>query len=676
VERWTYRPELDGLRSVAVYLVVLFHCGIAAFGGGFVGVDLFFVLSGFLVSHVIWAEVDRSGSFRLGWFYSRRVRRLLPAAVLVIVVTAAVQLLVASAPQRHGMVRDGQAALVYLSNWQFIADARDYFAAETSGSSPFLHFWSLSIEEQFYVVLPLVLLALLRLRRHATVVLFLLTAVVAGSVALQVVHARTDPTYAYYATETRVYQLAAGVLLALLTRLFEWPRLVGIPLAVIGVAGSGVTGSGLLDLTPSARGIVAAGCSVAAIAGLYAAPEGPAARLLALPLPRYLGQISYGTYLWHWPVILVARQVFDTSPVVVAAIAGSVATGLAALSYEVFERPIRRAKPLDPFRWPVVAGGLVGSLVAAIAVLPPVLHSDARPVLANPSSGDLSALAKVAAWVNDPIPSGLDLTGALADVPDAGTPCTADDLSVCVRVEGSGPRVLLVGDSQAAMFVSAFESLAKDHDFTLLTNILRGCGWQAGLQQADVRPDKRAECTQARDTFYADVLPRLDVDVVVTVSLSRSESMWDSLLLDPGGPAGETLAQRHERTATATATLIHDAGAKLVMVKALLGTNGYDKEGPDPLDCLARAARLGDCAVVPPLAKPFTDGILDAIAASSPEDAATVDLNPVLCPGAPVCEPVIDGTVVWKDPDHVTGTFLVQHRAAIWDRLVATGFLG
>ena len=122
------------------------------------------MLSGFLVSHVIWAEVDRSGSFRLGWFYARRVRRLLPAAVLVIVVTAAVQLLVASAPQRSGMVRDAQSALVYLSNWHFIADSRDYFAADAVDASPFLHFWSLSIEEQFYVVLPLALLLLLRLR--------------------------------------------------------------------------------------------------------------------------------------------------------------------------------------------------------------------------------------------------------------------------------------------------------------------------------------------------------------------------------------------------------------------------------------------------------------------------------------------------------------------------------
>lgn len=670
--RWTYRPELDGLRSVAVYLVLLFHAGTTAFGGGFVGVDLFFVLSGFLVSHVIWAEVDRAGTFHLGWFYARRVRRLLPAAVLVIVATAAIQLLVASSPQRAGMVRDGQSALVYLSNWQFIADARDYFAADGTDTSPFLHFWSLSIEEQFYVVLPLLLLLLMRLRRHTSVMLLVLSGLVASSVALQVWHAQSDPTYAYYATETRVYQLAAGVLLALITRLFEIRGRLGIALAVLGVAGIVVVGSGLVDVTPSNRGLLATAAAVAAIAGLYAAPNGPAARLLALPMPRYLGQISYGTYLWHWPVILVTREVFAVRPLVVAAIAGLMATGLAALSYEVFERPIRRAKPLDRFPWPVVATGLVASALAAALVLPPVLGAAVRPALANPSAGDLSAIAADATWVEEPVPGDLDLTGALADVPDAGVPCTVADLQVCVRVTGTGPRVLLVGDSQAAMFVTAFKSLAADHDFTLLTNIVRGCGWQAGLIEGQSKLG--VECEEARDRFYTDVLPILDVDLVVTVSLSRAEAMWVDVFTNPDDPNSPTLEQRHYETAKNTAAMIHAAGARLIMVKALLGTSGYEKGGPDPLDCLARATHLGDCAVVPPLEKPFTDGFLDAIAATTDETAA-LDLNPVLCPDAPLCRPVIDGTVVWKDPDHVTGTYLDQHREAIWERITRTGLV-
>ena len=142
---------------------------------------------------------------------------------------------------------------------------------------------------------------------------------------------------------------------------------------------------------------------------------------------------------------------------------------------------------LDPFRWTVVGAGLTASVLAAVLVLPPILHANVKPVLANPSAGDLSAIAADAAWVDEPVPDDLDLTAALDDVPDAGVPCTADDLEVCVRVTGTGPRVLLVGDSQAAMFVDALESLAREHDFTLLTNVVRGCGWQAGLVQDATR---------------------------------------------------------------------------------------------------------------------------------------------------------------------------------------------
>jgi hypothetical protein len=198
---------------------------------------------------------------------------------------------------------------------------------------------------------------------------------------------------------------------------------------------------------------------------------------------------------------------------------------------------------------------------------------------------------------------------------------------------------------------------------------VRGCGWQADLVPM---------CSSELETFYTDVLPALDVDVVVAVSLSRGEPVWQERLADPGRPAGETLAELHVRTAAETAEDIEQAGAagaRLVMVKALLGTDGYKRSGSDPLDCLARASRLGECAVIAPLEKPFTDGILDALAATAPDQAATLDLNPVLCPDAPICRPVMDRTVVWKDPDHVTGTFLDEQREGIWERLTDTGLL-
>ena len=162
-----YRPELDGVRAVAVYLVVAFHAGVGVVSGGFVGVDLFFVLSGFLVSGVILREVDERGTFSLRHFYSRRVRRLLPAALVVVVAAAALEVLTTSVATRAEYVDDARAALLYVANWQFILDARDYFSP-VDDASPFLHFWSLSIEEQFYVGFPLLVLLALRWSRSGT----------------------------------------------------------------------------------------------------------------------------------------------------------------------------------------------------------------------------------------------------------------------------------------------------------------------------------------------------------------------------------------------------------------------------------------------------------------------------------------------------------------------------
>ena len=398
---WGYRPQLDGLRSVAVYLVVLFHAQAVRFQGGFIGVDLFFVLSGFLVTTVIVAEVDERDRFSLGGFYARRVRRLLPAAVVAIAVTCLVQLLVATEPTRLAMVRDAQAALLYVANWQFIADADDYFGNGIDGS-PFLHYWSLSIEEQFYIVYPLVLFAVLvRARWSRRRVAVLLAALAGASAVWQVVAAGSDVNYAYYATQTRIYQPLVGCVLALvvwdLTHRSErsdrsdgdaprsW-RGAGA-LAALGTVGVLALATDLVDVSQSARGLLCTVAAGAAVVGVVLAPRSATSWVLSLSWPRYLGQISYGTYLWHWPVLLVLAEVFEVRPLVLAALAAAIATGLAALSYQVLETPIRRAKPLGRVPWPVVASGLALSLVVAALVVPTVLESDQRPALTASGAG-------------------------------------------------------------------------------------------------------------------------------------------------------------------------------------------------------------------------------------------------------------------------------------------------
>ena len=279
---WGYRPQLDGLRCLAVYLVLLFHAQSVRFGGGFIGVDLFFVLSGFLVTTVIIAEIDEHDRFSLGGFYARRVRRLLPAAVLAIAVTCLIQLLVATEPTRLAMVRDAQAALLYVANWQFIHEANDYFGSGISGS-PFLHFWSLSIEEQFYIAYPLIVfLVLVRLRWSRQRLMVLLAVLAAISIAWQVVAAASDVNYAYYATQTRIYQPLVGCVLALLMwelthrtadsraaapqadRSARWAGVLG----ALGVLGVLVLATDLVDVSQSVRGLLSTVAAGAAIIGV------------------------------------------------------------------------------------------------------------------------------------------------------------------------------------------------------------------------------------------------------------------------------------------------------------------------------------------------------------------------------------------------------------------------
>ena len=678
-----YRPELDGLRSIAVYLVVVYHAGVGALGGGFVGVDLFFVLSGFLVTGVILREVDQRGTFSLGGFYARRVRRLLPAALLVVVATAAVQVLVSSIATRVDLIGDARASLLYVANWHFIAESGDYFAQDDA-PSPFLHFWSLAIEEQFYVVFPLLVLLVLRFaRRPVRALVVAVGAVAVASLGLQLWRASSDAGYAYYATETRVYQLAAGVGLTLVLRRWQGrprePRAgridrVGTPVAVVGLVGLLLVATARVDVSASVRGLLATAAAVLLIAGLSFAPRGPIARGLALPLPRYLGQVSYATYLWHWPVILVLIRVMDADPWVVAVLGATLATSLAALSGQVLETPVRRSALLDRRRWSVAAAGVALSAVVALVVVAPVLELDRRPVIA--AAGATPGATGIAG-LDQPVPD-VDLVAARADTGQVTRDaCTVDALDACTRVEGGEPHVLLVGDSQAEGLTDTFASLAREQGFTLSTNVKGGCPWQA--DQVNTREGTDAEgqarCTEVRDDFYADVLPLMDVDVVVVVGLSRSDEYWETRLTSPGGPPGESLDELQLRTTRATAAMILDAAPRLVIVDSIFGTDGYGLEGFDPIECLAAAQTLGECAVEPPRERPAVDDVYGVLDTEQP-DIATVDLTDVVCPDRPLCRPVEDGIVVWADRDHVTSSWYLARRADIWSRLQATGFLG
>jgi peptidoglycan/LPS O-acetylase OafA/YrhL len=359
-----HRSDLDGLRTVAVYLVLMFHAGLSWFAGGYVGVDMFFCLSGFLVTSVLMTELQTTGSLRVGRFYSRRVRRLLPAAVVVVIATCLTFMLLWSVVRRASIVGDAVSALLYYANFHFLSATGDYFATDID-KSPFLHFWSLSIEEQFYAFFPVLLLLLYRFgrSRRRYVVLGGLGFLMVVSLADQIWFASRNVDRAYYGTDTRLYQLLAG---ALLTGVFAFTsrrmrRGHAHLLAVAGIVGVVVVATGVVDLSPSWRGIGATAGSILLLGGLAQAEGSPLSRLLALKPMAYLGRISYGTYLWHWPVIVALKTVLDAGPLPIALLAFAIASGLAALSAELLELPIRRTPRLDPVTWPVVVAGLAAS---------------------------------------------------------------------------------------------------------------------------------------------------------------------------------------------------------------------------------------------------------------------------------------------------------------------------
>ncbi len=679
--RWAHRPALDGLRTLAVYAVVLYHCGVSVVAGGFIGVDLFFVLSGFLVTSVLLTEMHNTGRIRIGRFYARRVRRLLPAALAVVLATSALFAVITTASERLTWGGDARAALLYVSNWRFISSESDYFGADTS-QSPFLHFWSLSIEEQFYLGLPLLLILLFRLRRRwYPAVLTGLGLLLVASIGMQIYWAQVNATHAYYGTDARVYQLLLGAVAALVWResvlavvgddpqrepgpLNAGDRIRGA-IAWLLLAGLLVVGSSLLDLSVSWRGLLAAFLSMALVWALTDEWSRSLTRLFALPTLTYLGRISYGTYLWHWPMVLAFGLVLDTQPWVLAVIVGLTATGMAALSHTVLESPIRRPSWLDTVPVPCIAAGLTASLVLGLGVAPRLLDGQTRPQLVA------SSVARVVhSGAPEPVPAGIDFAKYAADLGMDPDQCTAEDLTSCRLNQGAGANVMLIGDSHARQFSGTLAKLASEHDFTLYTAGVGGCLWQWGIRDRGRDWDEKG-CVANRQALYEDLLTRLRIDVVVLVQRNRDQpDPWASRLY-ADGVSGD-LEEVHQVTVTRTLDRLHELGIKTVIVSSMLAPE--DSGVGNPLTCLESATDAASCQVPVPEQPPLMDALYrsDIIGRS---DQALIDINPVMCSAWPVCS-ALDGDVpVWRDSQHFTSKALMKHRSGIWRLLSGTGFL-
>lgn len=668
-----YRPALDGLRALAVYMVLGFHSELGLLSDGFVGVDLFFVLSGYLVTGVLLSEFETEGSISLGRFYERRVRRLLPAALVLVAAVVVSAVLVAPTVERSSLVSDARAALLYHANWHFLVASQDYFAASAE-SSPLLHFWSLAIEEQFYVVFPILLIVLLKWTGHRGRLGLAFGVLLLLGVLRQIQVASNNQGAAYYATDARLYQILAGVVLAVFG-----VRWVGTRLAFIagwsGAAGLLLLASGQLDLSVSATGLVATCASVILITGLDARRSGWLPRALGADLPRYLGTLSYGTYLWHWPVIVVIARYVTMPAAALAALVALLSTGLAAISAQVIERPLRRrsphasraarTEPVASLR--VIVIGVGASALLALVVAPGLLRSQRAPVVEAVTpppvieiDGEGELQAQLDAQVADLVSvlSWPDFDGEHADWyadPECG------QYELC-RVREGAPEILVFGDSNSLMWLPALEVIADRRGLGLSISWSGGCPWQFGL----IASDRTSTCPDAQQRFLDD-LEVVEPEIVVLIHVAFTDPKLRRAGFETGGAqlaAGDLPIALQQLTGKALDRYT-EGGRDVAIIEPIpVGRYGAD--------CLDKAVR--DCTFLRS-EEPLTEELVYRYEAMASDLVRVVSMDDLVCPESPTCTPVVDGLVVSIDGYHLTKSFVESIAPQLEARLQEQGVL-
>ena len=708
-----FRPDLEGLRAIAVSLVLLYHAAVPGFGGGYVGVDVFFVLSGFLISGLLLRELETTGTISLASFYARRLRRLLPAVALLILVTVVASVLVLSPLRAADVAADGVAASLYASNLRFAVQATDYLQSELA-PSPLLHLWSLGVEEQFYLFWPALFLIVTRagsnrVRRIGVVV----ATVSVASFALSLWLTNANAPWAFFSLPSRAWELGIGAALAVTaSRLATLPRALATAAGWLGLAMIGAAGL-LIDTNTPFPGMAALlptlGTALAMLPGMGGHAYGPV-RLLGWRPARFLGRISYSLYLWHWPLLVLPTAfVGQTLPLV-----GRVGLMLAAIpiayaSQHWLEDPIRRGRLVGivPRRNLALAGALSVVVVSAslglgfvtaqrlaaatagpeagpgtgdagplpelggLAATPTSATAESSPDPGGPSPdpGDPSPAASPAASPiaslppppGGPVPADLipSLGNARADLPrvyDDG--CHLSELATTIPECAFGDvassiTVVLFGDSHAAQWFPALERLAIERHWRLVSMTRSACT-PASITVWDASL-KRAyvEC----DDWRGRVLERIVAEQPDLVIVAGSHPIRSAASSGPAAAdGGEALAAGLRETL--------DRLVPLAAKVALIGDT--PKFGLDPPDCLS--AHLDQTlACSEPRATMVDSTWLETEASiAMASGVAFVDPTNWACPTDP-CPAVVGRYLVYRDQHHLATPYVT----ALRDRLAA-----
>jgi len=656
----TLRPEIQALRAVAVAVVVVYHLWPNTLAGGFVGVDVFFVISGFLITAHLMREADRTGRINLPKFWAKRIRRLLPASLTVLAASAVGVFLLVPQMYWTQFFQEIAASAVYAQNWVLAASSIDYLAAENV-ASPVQHFWSLSVEEQFYLVWPiligLVVLAAQRLslRARRSLVFAALALVAAASLYYSVTYTASNPGEAYFATTTRAWEFAAGGLLAVVGSAVKAPAGVRTLVAYVGWAGIAyavATYSGQTAFPGSAALLPV----LATVAVIWAGdPESALSpnRLLGTRPVQFLGGVSYSVYLWHWPLIVFATIVFvDVHDATKIAIVIA-SLGLAWLTTVLVENPARDWKGLVGRRprWTLLAMVIAVALVAVPTAAASWLTSQqasadtARAAVAVASADECfgaSVFAVPAGACDDVEHETLTPLASFAvdDEPEVyHNGCYSDlttaDLNTCVVGDAaSDTSVALIGDSHAVSWYPAMKTIAEDNSWALSPFLKSSCPMNAALKE-DEEAEVERSCATWNDSLAETLAAQPEALDMVVLSHSAAGDNYgsDQDAIDGYRAAWEPLVER---------------GTEVVVIRDVPRM----EEGTNR--CIADTAGA-DAACD----RPENEAVLDDLMVEAAEDqpgVTVIDMNDFFCRDGS-CTPVAGGVVGYRDSHHITATY-------------------
>jgi len=642
-----FRPDIEGLRGLAILLVLGYHAGVPGLGGGYVGVDVFFVLSGFLITGLLVDEIETTGKLDLVQFYARRARRLLPAALVVVLATILLGRILLSPIEQRVFANTALATTLYISNFWFIRQATDYLAADAE-TNPLLHTWSLAVEEQFYLFWPLLLFVVLigmrgRSPRVGLTIAMLVMLVVSFAAGLWLLGIAQP--WAFFSSASRAWEFAFGGLAFLfaarrgsargLNQVAGWAGLLAIGAA-------GITFSRTTPFPGVAAILPVAGTALLLVAGTRNESSG-APGLLTFRGMQWFGRLSYSWYLWHWPVLVFAAAVLHEPALPLRVAAVVAALGLAMITHRYLENPVRHNRALASRPWMTLA------LAASLTIC----------------GAGISRLWRIAATSGAETPTQQRFTRASKQLPHAyDNGCHAAYLQrnapSCVFGDStSETTVVLFGDSHAAQWLPALRLLAQEHHLKIVSLTKSACPYPDIRMVNEQLGREYIECSEWR----AGMLKRI---VAMQPDVVLLSSMDDYVSTDPDSHQASLQAWANE-TREVVETLT-DAGSQVALIR------DTPEPGFDVPICLARADWVAwedasDCTFT--RESPFSDAVhhVDEKIALEFEGVFALDLTDEICPAA-ACDVQRAGRVIYRDSHHLSVEFSAALASALESALL------